>query len=91
MALGATSFEAVLPSIRNSLLTALTPHLNMLSVVGLVAIPGMMVGQLLGGSSPAIAAEYRRNGTTCREADSVMGSSTLLTDNEEEIQTYKMI
>ena len=59
MALGATSFEAVLPSIRNSLLTALTPHLNMLSVVGLVAIPGMMVGQLLGGSSPAIAAEYQ--------------------------------
>ena len=59
LTLGATSFEAVLPSIRTSLLTALTPHLNMLSVVGLVAIPGMMVGQLLGGSPPFIAAEYQ--------------------------------
>ena len=59
LTLGATSFEAVLPSIRSSLLTALTPHLNMLSVVGLVAIPGMMVGQMLGGSPPFVAAEYQ--------------------------------
>ena len=37
----------------------MTPNLNQMAVVGLVSIPGMMTGQLLGGSSPAVAAQYQ--------------------------------
>lgn len=35
------------------------PNLNLMAVVGLVSIPGMMTGQLLGGASPLAAAEYQ--------------------------------
>ena len=59
LAFGATSFEAVLPSVRSALSAALMPLINQMSVVGLVSIPGMMAGQLLGGSSPMVAAEYQ--------------------------------
>lgn len=56
---GATRFEAVLPTIRSAVLAALMPNLNQMAVVGLVAIPGMMTGQLLGGASPLVAAQYQ--------------------------------
>ena len=59
LAFGATSYESILPSIRNALLQALTPNLNMMAVVGVVSIPGMMTGQLLGGASPLTAATYQ--------------------------------
>ena len=35
------------------------PILNSMSVVGLVTIPGMMTGQILGGTSPELAARYQ--------------------------------
>jgi len=59
LAFGATSFEAVLPTIRSALAAALMPLINTMSVVGLVSIPGMMTGQILGGSSPLAAATYQ--------------------------------
>jgi putative ABC transport system permease protein len=31
----------------------------MMTVVGIVSIPGMMTGQILGGTSPEIAARYQ--------------------------------
>jgi hypothetical protein len=40
-------------------MTALLPSINMMNVVGIVSIPGMMTGQLLGGASPLIAAKYQ--------------------------------
>lgn len=40
---GASWFEAVLPSVQKSLVTALTPTLNSMSVMGLVMIPGRKV------------------------------------------------
>jgi hypothetical protein len=39
----------------------MTPLLNQMSVVGLVSIPGMMTGQILGGSHPDQAARCVRN------------------------------
>jgi putative ABC transport system permease protein len=59
LAFGATGFEALLPTVRAATLAALMPNLNMLSIVGVVSIPGMMTGQLLGGSTPIVAAEYQ--------------------------------
>jgi len=59
LAFGSTAYESVLPSIRSALLQALTPNLNQMAVVGLVSIPGMMTGQLLGGASPLTAALYQ--------------------------------
>jgi putative ABC transport system permease protein len=45
---------------RNTALqTCLIPQLNTLFAVGLVALPGMMTGQILAGVSPLIAARYQ--------------------------------
>ncbi|MEL6543930.1 MAG: iron export ABC transporter permease subunit FetB [Myxococcota bacterium] len=59
LAFGATRWEALRPVATESLRTGMVPILNAMSVVGLVTIPGMMTGQLLGGSSPQIAARYQ--------------------------------
>ena len=44
---------------RNAFRTALIPITNMLFAVGLVSLPGMMIGQILSGVSPLIAAKYQ--------------------------------
>jgi len=44
---------------RTALQAALIPIINSLFAVGLVALPGMMTGQILSGVSPLIAAEYQ--------------------------------
>ena len=58
LAFGATVDEAVLPLARSCMRTAVTPTLNTMMVIGLVAIPGMMTGQILGGAKPLEAALY---------------------------------
>ncbi len=37
----------------------MTPVINMIMVVGIVSIPGMMTGQILGGTDPSEAARYQ--------------------------------
>jgi putative ABC transport system permease protein len=37
----------------------MTPSINALMTVGLVALPGMMTGQLLAGSDPQTAVKYQ--------------------------------
>lgn len=59
LASGATAWEAALPEVRRALKTAMVPILNSMTIVGLVSIPGMMTGQLLGGTSPQLAARYQ--------------------------------
>ncbi len=44
---------------RVALEAALIPMINTLFAVGLVALPGMMTGQILSGVSPLIAAKYQ--------------------------------
>lgn len=44
---------------RSALNTAMIPIVNSLFAVGLVALPGMMTGQVLSGVSPLIAAKYQ--------------------------------
>lgn len=56
---GATWWEAARPTARESLRAGMIPILNTMTVVGLVTIPGMMTGQLLGGTTPDLAARYQ--------------------------------
>ncbi len=44
---------------RNAFKTAMIPQINGLLAVGLVALPGMMTGQILSGVSPLIAVRYQ--------------------------------
>jgi len=59
LSFGATGFEALLPPVRAAVMAAMMPQLNVLSIIGIVAIPGMMTGQLIGGAAPLTAAEYQ--------------------------------
>jgi putative ABC transport system permease protein len=56
---GATQFEAILPYLRESLRLAYTPTIATMATTGLVALPGMMTGTILGGSSPMVAIKYQ--------------------------------
>lgn len=58
-ALGANSFEACRRVYRDILRSALTPTLNGMTVVGLVSLPGVMAGQLIGGVDPLTAARFQ--------------------------------
>ncbi len=59
LALGANQLEALLPFIRRSFRLTLTPILAKTATYGIVALPGMLTGQILGGSSPETAIRYQ--------------------------------
>jgi putative ABC transport system permease protein len=59
LALGASPARASAEAVRRALVAAVMPTLNMLMVVGLVSLPGMMTGQIIGGSSPLTAVRYQ--------------------------------
>ena len=59
LSLGAGRYEAVLPYLRKSLKAAVKPTLANISSIGIVSLPGMMTGQILGGASPLVAIKYQ--------------------------------
>ncbi len=56
---GATCAEAWAPFMRKALENALAPTLASIATIGLVALPGMMTGTILGGAAPAVAIKYQ--------------------------------
>ena len=56
---GATRQEAIAPFIRKAIIKAFSPAIANMAVMGLVALPGTMIGQILGGSSPNVAIKYQ--------------------------------
>jgi len=59
LAFGATRMEACLPLARDALKLSLLPTVNQMSVIGLISIPGMMTGAILGGADVAEAARMQ--------------------------------
>lgn len=57
--LGATRDEALRPYFREAVRAAVNPTLAGMATMGLVALPGMMTGQILGGSEPWLAVKYQ--------------------------------
>jgi putative ABC transport system permease protein len=45
--------------VRQAIISGLNPLIATMSVIGLISLPGMMTGQILGGSSPATAIRYQ--------------------------------
>ncbi|MGL5921251.1 MAG: ABC transporter permease [Bacteroidales bacterium] len=56
---GATQQEALRPFMRDALIKSFNPTIASMAVMGLVALPGTMTGQILGGSSPTVAIKYQ--------------------------------
>ena len=59
LCLGATAKQAISPYQKEAIRTGLIPTLNNMVVIGLVSLPGMFTGQVLGGSDPLDAASYQ--------------------------------
>lgn len=56
---GASRFEAWMPFLRESVIKSFTPCIANMAVMGIVALPGTMIGQILGGSAPDVAVKYQ--------------------------------
>ncbi len=59
IALGASPQFAIRPYIQESISKALMPSLASMSTMGIVTLPGMMTGQILGGAEPMVAIKYQ--------------------------------
>ncbi|MDX1681604.1 MAG: iron export ABC transporter permease subunit FetB [Phycisphaeraceae bacterium] len=59
LSLGLAPTRAARKQRRAAITAALTPTLNTMMVVGVVKLPGMMTGQILGGSDPMQASLYQ--------------------------------
>lgn len=57
--LGASPRMAMNKIIQNAFDTAILPSLNSIKNMGIISLPGMMTGQILGGVSPMIAIRYQ--------------------------------
>ncbi|PLX19516.1 MAG: iron export ABC transporter permease subunit FetB [Salinivirgaceae bacterium] len=59
LAFGASRAQALRPFYREALRASVNPMLATMATVGLVSLPGMMTGQILGGSLPVTAIKYQ--------------------------------
>jgi putative ABC transport system permease protein len=59
LAQGARLGEAIRPFYRRALESALSPTVASMATIGLVALPGMMTGVMLGGAEPIQAVRYQ--------------------------------
>jgi putative ABC transport system permease protein len=59
LAEGASLHEAIRPYVRKATQAALAPTVATMATIGLVSLPGMMTGVILGGASPATAIKYQ--------------------------------
>lgn len=59
LAQGAKLHEALQPYFRDALQSAMLPTVASMATIGLVALPGMMTGVILGGANPLTAIKYQ--------------------------------
>jgi len=57
--LGANLREAVRPYLRDAIQAAVNPSIATMATMGIVSLPGMMTGQILGGAMPVEAIKYQ--------------------------------
>jgi putative ABC transport system permease protein len=95
--LGATRRKAMTPVIRQALRGALMPIINSMSAIGIVSLPGMMTGQILGGVPPEQAVKYQvlimfliSGGTGIGAVAAVMGGAYRLSDNRHRLRLDRL-
>jgi putative ABC transport system permease protein len=95
--LGGTRTQAMQPLARESLRRALMPIINSMSATGVVSLPGMMTGQILGGVAPAEAVKYQililfliAGGTGIGAVAAVLGGVYRLTDARHRLRLDRL-
>jgi len=76
----------------------LMPILNSMAAAGVIALPGMMTGQILAGAEPAQAVEYQMliffliaGGTTVGSVTAVFGGWFRLTDGRHRLRLERLV
>jgi len=59
LAQGATLRESVRPYLQKAFTASLAPTLATMATIGIVSLPGMMTGIILGGTDPVVAIKYQ--------------------------------
>lgn len=59
LALGASRYQAYKPYLKDAITASIKPTVASMATIGLVSLPGMMTGQILGGSVPLEAIMYQ--------------------------------
>ncbi|MBT8038235.1 MAG: ABC transporter permease [Verrucomicrobiae bacterium] len=72
--LGASLREAVRPYLRDAIKAAINPSIATMATMGIVSLPGMMTGQILGGAMPMAAIKYQIGIMICIFTAMVVGS-----------------
>jgi putative ABC transport system permease protein len=95
--LGHDRLSALAPVTREAMVGALMPIVNSMSAAGLVSIPGMMTGQILGGVPPAEAVAYQilimfliAGGTGIGAFAAVLGGALRLTDRRHRLRLDRL-
>jgi len=57
--MGGSVSESIMPYFRTAYKAGIAPTLANFATIGLVSLPGMMTGQILGGSTPMVAIKYQ--------------------------------
>lgn len=92
LAMGATRKEALAPFFRRSIQLAISPSLAKTATIGIVALPGMMSGQIIAGASPATAIKYQIAIMIAIYAVSVLsGVLTVLLASRNKIDRFGML
>jgi putative ABC transport system permease protein len=95
--LGASRWAATAPVTREALRSALMPVINSMAATGVVSLPGMMTGQILGGVPPAEAVKYQilvmfliAGGTGLGAVTAVLGGVYRLTDGRHRLRLDRL-
>ncbi|MFC1853963.1 ABC transporter permease, partial [candidate division CSSED10-310 bacterium] len=59
VSLGASAAQATESCLRSAYRASILPTISSMTGMGLVFLPGMMTGQIIGGSSPLLAIKYQ--------------------------------
>ncbi|KAJ4753976.1 Protein ALUMINUM SENSITIVE 3 [Rhynchospora pubera] len=59
LSLGATPRQATLQQVKRTLIIALSPNIDHAKTVGLISLPGVMTGLIMGGASPIEAVQLQ--------------------------------
>lgn len=93
LALGAHRFEAMSNVLHVAMRTGMIPILNAMATTGIVALPGMMTGQILAGVDPVEAAKYQvlimfliAGATALGVVCAGVGAIVLLTDDRHRLR-----
>lgn len=97
LALGASRFAALSGVLQQSLRTGVMPIINAMAASGIVALPGMMTGQILSGVDPVEATKYQlmimfliAGGTALGVLLAVIGGARMLTDERHRLRLDRL-